>query len=55
MSPVLQVPFDIIALIIDIVGEIKDANLLKELALVTHSFHEICSIYLPPSNFMTLI
>jgi hypothetical protein len=46
MSPVLQVPFDIIALIIDIVGEIKDANLLMLLALVTHSFHEICSKHL---------
>jgi hypothetical protein len=41
MSPVL--PFDIIALIIDIVG---DTNLLKELALVSHSFHHICSKHL---------
>ena len=39
MSPVL--PFDIIALIIDIVGENKDTN-LKELALVSHSFLQIC-------------
>jgi hypothetical protein len=44
MSPVL--PFDIIALIIDIVGENKDTNLLKELALVSHSFHQICSKHL---------
>ena len=41
MSPIL--PFDIIALIIDIVGENKDTNLLKELALVSHSFLQICS------------
>jgi hypothetical protein len=42
MSPVL--PFDIIALIIDIVMENKDTILLvKELALVSHSFHQICS------------
>ena len=40
MSPVL--PFDIFALIIDIVGENKDTDLLKELALVAHSFHQIC-------------
>ena len=38
MSPIL--PFDVIALIIDIVGENKD--LLKELALVSHSLHQIC-------------
>jgi hypothetical protein len=44
MSPVL--PFDIIALIIDIVGENNDLNLLKELALVSHSFLQICSTYL---------
>jgi hypothetical protein len=44
MSPVL--PFDIIALIIDIVGEDKDTNLLKELALVSHSFLQICSKHL---------
>ena len=41
MSPVL--PFDITALIIDIVGENNDTNLLKELALISHSFHQICS------------
>ena len=44
LSPVL--PFDIIALIIDIVGENKDINLLKELALVSHSFLQICSKHL---------
>ena len=44
MSPVL--PFDIIALIIDIVGENEDTNLLKELALVSQSFHQICSKHL---------
>ena len=44
MSPVL--PFDIIALIIDTVGENKDTNLLKELALVSYSFLQICSKYL---------
>ena len=44
MSPVL--PFDIAALIIDIVGEDNDTNLLKELALVSHSFHQICSKHL---------
>ena len=41
MSPVL--PFDILDLIIDIVGENKDINLLRELALVCHSFLQICS------------
>ena len=40
MSPVL--PFDVIEVIIDIVGENKDIDLLKELALVSHSFHQIC-------------
>ena len=44
MSPVL--PFDITALIIDIVGENEDTFLLKELALVSHSFHQICSKHL---------
>ena len=39
-------PFDIIVLIIDIVGENKDINLLKELALVSHSFLQICSKHL---------
>ena len=44
MSP--DLPFDIIALIIDIVGERKDTDLLKELSLVSHSFHQICSKHL---------
>ena len=44
MSPVL--PFDIISLIIDIVGENRDTNLLKELTLVSHSFHQICGKHL---------
>ena len=35
-------PYDIIAVIIDIVGENKDTDLLKELALVSHSLHQIC-------------
>ena len=44
MSPIL--PFDIISLIIDIVAEKDDTNLLKELALVSHCFHQICSKHL---------
>ena len=44
MSSVL--PFDIIAQIIDIVGENNDTNLLKELALVSHSFLQICNKHL---------
>ena len=44
MSP--NLPFDIIALIIDIIGENKETDLLKILALVSHSFHQICSKYL---------
>ena len=45
MSPVL--PFDVVALIFDIVGENiqnkdTDLRLFKELALVSHSFHQIC-------------
>ena len=44
MSPFLH--FDITALIIDVVGEDNDTDLLKELALVSHSFHEICSKHL---------
>ena len=44
MSSVL--PFEIITLIIDIVGENEDTNLLKELALVSHSFLQICSKHL---------
>ena len=42
MWPIL--PYDIIVQIIDTVGEDKD--LLKELALVSHSFHEICCKHL---------
>jgi hypothetical protein len=41
MSPALL--FDVIALIIDIIAENKDTDLLKDLALVSHSFHQICS------------
>jgi hypothetical protein len=44
ISPVL--PFDIIALIIDNVGENNETNLLKELALVSHSFLQICRKHL---------
>jgi len=44
MSPVLH--FDIIAEIIDVVGKNGDTNLLKELALVSHSFLEICTKHL---------
>ena len=44
MSPVL--PFDVLVLIIDFVGENKDTNLLRELALVSHSFLQICSKHL---------
>jgi hypothetical protein len=44
MSSILS--YDIIAHIIDIVGENKDTDLLKELALVSHSFHQICSKHL---------
>jgi hypothetical protein len=44
MSPAL--PFDVIALIIDIVGENNDTDLLKDLALVSHSFHQICCKHL---------
>ena len=44
MSSVL--PFDIIALIIDTVGENEDTTLLKELALVSHSFLQTCTKYL---------
>ena len=43
-SPVL--PFDIITLIIDIVGENENTKLLRELALVSHCFHKICSKHL---------
>ena len=44
MSSVL--PLDIIALIIDTVGEKKDTNLLKKLALVSHPFLQLCSKHL---------
>ena len=45
MSPVL--PFDIIALIVDdIPGENNNTNVLTELALVSHSFHQSCSKHL---------
>ena len=44
MSPVL--PFDITSVIIDIVGENKDKDLLKVLALVSHSFHQISITHL---------
>ena len=39
-------PFEIITQIIDIVGENNDTNLLKELALVSHSFLQICNKHL---------
>ena len=39
-------PFDTIVQIIDVVGETEDTNLLKELALVSHSFHQTCSKHL---------
>ena len=44
MSSVL--PFDVIALIIDIVGDNNDLDLLKALALVSHSFLQICNNHL---------
>ena len=44
MSPAL--PLEIITEIIDNVGENKDTNLLKELALVSQSFNQICSKHL---------
>ena len=44
MSPIL--PFNIIALIIDFIGENGDTNLLKKLALVSHSFLQICNKHL---------
>ena len=43
---VLQVHLDVISLIIDIVGETKDTNLLEELALVSHSFLQMCRKHL---------
>ena len=39
-------PFDIIALIIDNVGDNKDTDVLKKLALVSHSFLQICNKHL---------
>jgi hypothetical protein len=44
MWPIL--PYDIIAQIIDTVGEDKDTELLKELSLLSHSFHQICCTHL---------
>ena len=44
MSSVL--PFDIIAQIIDVVGENNDTDLLKELSLISHSFLPVCSKHL---------
>ena len=44
MSPVL--PFDVIVLIIDIIGETNDKNLLKKLSLVSLSFLQICRKHL---------
>ena len=44
MSTVL--PFDIIAQIIDVVGENNDTDLLKELSLISHSFLPVCSKHL---------
>ena len=44
MSPVL--PFDVISLIVDIIGETKDKNSLKELSLVSHCFVQICRKHL---------
>ena len=40
------VPYDIIAQIIDIVGENDDMILIKQLALVSHSSYQMCSKYL---------
>ena len=44
MSSVL--PYDVIVQIIDNVGETNDLNLIKELALVSHSFRQICAKHL---------
>ena len=41
-----SLPYDIIAQFIDTVGENNETNLLKELALVSHCFHQICSKHL---------
>jgi hypothetical protein len=52
MSSDSVLPYDIILLILasDIVGENEDTNLLKKLALVSHSFLQICDCYPPPSS-----
>ena len=57
MSPIF--PFDVIEVIIDMVGENKDTDPLKELALVLPwslipSTRSVSNIYLPTSIFMTL-
>ena len=44
MSSIL--PFEIVTLIIDIIGENQIKNLLKKLALVSRSFLQICSKHL---------
>ena len=38
--------YDIIVQIIDNIGETNDLNLIKELALVSHSFNQICAKHL---------
>ena len=43
---IVRPSFDIIALIIDIVGGNNDTNLLKKLVLVSHFFLQICSRHL---------
>ena len=40
------IPTDIITQIIDNAGEGEDTDLLKELSLVSHSFHQMCSKHL---------
>ena len=42
----LILPYGIIGQIIDPVGEDKDTRLLKDLSLVSHSFHQICCKHL---------
>jgi hypothetical protein len=39
-------PYDIVAQIIDNIGESDDIDLIKELALVSHSFRQICTKHL---------
>jgi hypothetical protein len=46
MSSDSVLPYDIIVLILDIVGENGDTKLLKQLALVSHSFLQICTKHL---------